>query len=56
MINEEAESNDGEEPFCSENAALSTCSSRCPGHRVGPSPVTVGSYGCLVVTEGSLPS
>lgn len=54
VINQETESNEGEEPLCSENAALGTCSTACPGHRVVPSPVTVGSCGCLVVTEGCL--
>lgn len=44
MINQEAESNESEEPLCSKDAALDT------------RPVTAGSCGCLVVPEGCLPS
>lgn len=43
-----------EEPLCSENAALGTHNTICPGPRVSPSPV--GSCECLGVTEGCLPS
>jgi len=55
VINQEAESSEGEETLCSENAALVIAVPHALGMGSAPA-LWLGSCRCLVVTEGCLPS